>query len=414
MGALKDLYQMIWKELGGSRAFSDASEPLSRENLRREIARHGVAKEVNNLACMLLLNPRQKGSLPLYKESDEAAPIDDLELIVKNNVTAKKYVKTIKECILDLDELSAGADQAETEALHKDELSVAVLNLLHRQAAQVLVLSGADEKNQLELFLKQPKNFVRSVLLSGDRAPFAFDGVEFAKDLSSVDSDCREFIRKSHLEKKHNAVRKEDERFNRDALKIGRVIRKLDRALIEAKGKKRETLESKKARAEELLAKSTMLRRSALRDAFRAGDISDYYYCERGEQLQNSIFTHVPEMFEADALKDKEGYLKEHDLQDLSKEEREDVCNLARKKTEADKELYFKKKFLTNRKLARSNRYMISEMFLIKERFYRGLAEENGLYEDTPKTGEAIGNGETETAMRQNPPTEEKTRSVKK
>ena len=422
MGALKDLYQMIWEELGGSRAFSGSSDAPFAENFRREMVRHGVTKELNNLESMLLLKPRQKGALLLYKASDEAAPIDELELIVKNNVTAKRYVEILKECILELDELSTAEDEEETKALHKDDLSAGVLNLLHRQTAQVRILCGADV--MLERFLKHPKDFVRDVLLNGDRKLFSFDEVTFTEDLSSVELDCGEYLRKSHLTVKHNAVRKGDERFNRHALRIVREIRKRDRALAQSSDKKRESLEAKKEKAEEALVKATMTRREALRDAFRAGVISDYYYRERCEQLKKRDYTRVPEMFEADELRDKEQYLLAHDLQDLSKEERADICELARRKTEADKETYYKKLFLTHRALARGGRYMISEMSLNKERFYRGLAAESGLYEESPvtdkkgspvreKAGE-IGSDSNETAARQTPPIDEKTRSVKK
>ena len=389
MGALKDLYQKIRQELGESQDFSAMSEAPFAEKLRRDTIRHYVTKSLFDLERTLLLNPKQKGALFLSHEEDEAAPFDELEVIVRNNVNVHNHIGKIKECILDLDEISTTEDETETQELHRDELSGLVLNMLHRQLAQVYLLNGEDANGQAEWFLKQPKEFVRGVLLGADRKEDAFDDVRFERDLATADLDCREYLRKSHVKPRWSTVRAEDEIFNKDALKLLKDIRVWESNMKVATGKGFEELKRKKERAENVLAKATNARNSALRDAFRTGDISEYYYRQRTEQLERRDYSHVPAMFEVDEIKDRDRYLRSHDLQDLSKEEADAICVLALKRAEREKEIYLTKEFLTKRGLCHSRRYLISEMVINKNIFYRGLATGNGAYKKEEKEDEA-------------------------
>ena len=422
MGVLKDLYQSVWEELGGGRANSRTSEAPFAEKLRRETVRHFISKELFNLERMLLLNPQQKDSLFLFHEEDEHAPFDELELIVKNNVSARSHIGKVKECILDLDEISTVASDEITSELHRDELTVSVLNMLRNQTAQVYLLSGDDGNGQAEWFVKQPRSFVQATLLAGDRKENAFNAVCFEKDLSTLDLDCREYLHKPHPTGRWNAIRTEDEFFNRDALKLSKEIRMWEASKKNVTGIEREELERKIARAEKVLSKATATRNSALRDAYRTGEISEYYYRQRTEQLEKSDYSRVPEMFEVDELKNREQYLKSHDLQDLSKEEGDSICALAEKRAKKEKELYLKKEFLTRRGLSHSYRYLVSEMAINKEIFYRGLAAENGLYEVNEKEDEVcqvsidideIGEDYIGMTMRQVPSPGERVRSKK-
>ena len=380
MGALKDLYQKIQEEVGTSQSLSATAEAPFADKLRRDTIRHLVTKALFDLERTLLLNPQQKGALFLSHEEDENAPFDELEVIVRNNVSVQNHVGTTKECILDLDEISTTDDAEETKELHRDELSGLVLNMLQRQMAQVLILTGEDANGQAEWFIKQPKEFVRGVLLDADRQEDAFDDVRFEQDLATADLDCREYLRKSHSNPRWNTVRTEDEVFNRDASKLLKDIRVWETNMRSATGKELEELKRKKERAETVLAKATNARSSALRDAFRTGDISEYYYRQRTEQLERRDYGRVPEMFEVDELKNREQYLRSHDLQDLSKEEADAIYVLARKRAEREKEIYLKKEFLTKRGFCHSRRYLISEMVINKDIFYRGLATGNGPY----------------------------------
>ena len=423
MGALKDLYQKISEELGNSQEVSAMSEASFAENLRRDTIRHFVTKALFDLERMLLLNPQQKGALFLSHEDDEDAPFDELELIVRNNVSVNNHIGTIKECILDLDEISTTEDEEETKELHRDELSGKVLNMLHKQMAQIILLTDEDFNEQADLFVKQPKEFIRSVLLGSDRKEDAFDDVRFEKDLSTVDLDCREYLRKSHTNPKWNSIRSEDELFNKDASKLLRDIRTWEVSMRSATGEEFENLKRKKERAENVLSKATYTRNSAIQDAFRTGDISEYYYKQRSEQLTKRDYSHVPEMFEVDALKDREQYLRRHDLQDLSKEEGAAICALAQKRAERERGLFFRKEFITKRGLCYSPRYLISEMAINKDIFYRGLASGSGLYKE-PEENDAVeqisvdldepGEDYIGMTMRQVPTAEELERRLKK
>ena len=423
MGALKDLYQKISEELGNSQEVSAMSEASFAENLRRDTIRHFVTKALFDLERTLLLNPQQKGALFLSHEDDEDAPFDELELIVRNNVSVNNHIGTIKECILDLDEISTTEDEEETKELHRDELSGKVLNMLHKQMAQIILLTDEDFNEQADLFVKQPKEFIRSVLLGSDRKEDAFDDVRFEKDLSTVDLDCREYLRKSHTNPKWNSIRSEDELFNKDASKLLRDIRTWEVSMRSATGEEFENLKRKKERAENVLSKATYTRNSAIQDAFRTGDISEYYYKQRSEQLTKRDYSHVPEMFEMDALKDREQYLRRHDLQDLSKEEGAAICALAQKRAERERGLFFRKEFITKRGLCYSPRYLISEMAINKDVFYRGLASGSGLYKE-PEEDDAVeqisidldepGEDYIGMTMRQVPTAEELERRLKK
>ena len=134
MGALKDLYQSIDKELGGSQAFSHASEADFAKKLRRETIRHYISQELFDLELSLLLDDQQKGALFLSHREDKDAPLDELELIVRNKVSVNHYIGKAKKCILDLDELSTTDNEAETTELHRDEFSGKVLNMLQKQS----------------------------------------------------------------------------------------------------------------------------------------------------------------------------------------------------------------------------------------------------------------------------------------
>ena len=420
MGALKDLYQSIQEELGDSRFFSHTSEKPFTEKVRRETIRHYVSNELFNLECLLLLNPQQKDALFLSHGEGEDAPFDELELIVKNNVSAKKHMNTVKECIADLDEISTADSKEETKRLHKDELSQKVINMLHVQTAKVAILAGADE-SEADWFLKQPRSFIQAALVANDREKDAFDDVQIKSDLSTVDLDCHEYLRKPHSNSRWTTIRAEDNNFNVDAQKLMEDIHAWEASMKGATGKEQEELKRKKERAEKILLKATNARNSALRDAFRSGDISDYYYRQRSEQLEKRDYTRVPEMFEVDALKDREQYLKSHDLQDLSKEEGDVICDLALKRAEKDKEVYLKKEFLSERGLSRSGRYLVSEMAVNKDVFYRGLTTKEALQEEDKNEGCRIsidldepGEDYIGMTMRQTPSPGEKERSLKK
>ncbi|MBR1747806.1 MAG: hypothetical protein IJ735_06330 [Clostridia bacterium] len=423
MGALKDLYQKIREEVGTSQLLSAASDAPFTEKLRRDTIRHLVTKALFDLELTLLLNPQQKDALFLSHEEDEDAPFDELEVIVRNNVRVNNHIGKIKECVLDLDEISTTEDAEETKELHRDELSGKVLNMLHRQMAQVLLMTGEDANGQAEWLMKQPKEFIRGVLLGADRQEDAFDDVRFEQDLATADLDCREYLRKSHTNPKWNAIRAEDEIFNRDALKLLKDIRAWETNMRTATGNTLEELKRKKERAENVIAKATNARNSALRDAFRTGDISEYYYRQRSEQLDRRDYSRVPEMFEVDELKDREKYLKSHDLQDLSKSEAEAICALACKRAERERDIYLKKEFLTKRGLCHSRRYLIPEMAINKDIFYRGLAAGNGFCKEEEEEDEVsrISVDLDEPAedyigmtMRQVPTAEELARKLKK
>ena len=66
MGALKDLYQKIWDEIGGNQASQNMSEASFTEKLRRDTVRLRITKELNNLERMMLLNSKQMGALSIY------------------------------------------------------------------------------------------------------------------------------------------------------------------------------------------------------------------------------------------------------------------------------------------------------------------------------------------------------------
>jgi len=421
MGALKDLYQTISEELGKGEA--SHSEAAFTEKLRRDTVRHHVSKALFDLERTLLLNPQQKGALFPTRDEDAKAPFDELELIVKNNVFVKNHILNVKECILDLDEISTVDDPQETAELHRDELSCKVLNMLHVQTAQVLLLTDKDENGQASWFVKQPQAFLQGVLIGGDRKQDAFEDVHFDKDLSTVDLDCKEYLRKSRPNPKWNAVREEDEKFNKDALKLLRDLRRLQTEANISDGEKREEAERKIAQAEMVLAKATQARVGAIRDAFRTGDISEYYYKQRVDQLERREYTDVPEMFEVDALRNREQYLKNHDLQDLSKSEADAICALALTRAKKEKEIYLKKEFLTKRGLTHSERYLISEMALNKDAFYRGLSEGGGLCDEMTEEIDGcrisvdldeIGEDYIGMTMRQVPTAEELARRLKK
>lgn len=422
MGVLKDLYESILKELGVGQGLSSASGSAVTDKEGRANARRLVGNHLFDLECTLLLNSQQKGAMFLSHEEDDAQ-FDELELIVRNNVSVKKHIGTVKECILDLDEISTTDDEKETKELHRDELSQDVLNILQKQMTQVHILNDEEDNEDAKWFEKRPKEFVRGALIDGNRKENAFSDVRFNQDLSSVDMDCQKYLRNNHSNSTWNSVRSEDEVFNKDALKLLKEINNWTEKLKTATGKERDSLIRKKEKAENVLAKATNARNSALQDAFRTGDISEYYYRHRTDQLEKREYTRVPEMFEVDALKNREQYLKNHDLQDLSKDESDAIFAVALKRAEREKEIYLKKKYLTKKGLSRSRRYLIAEMAINKDIFYRGLASDGG-YRNTALEDEETNRISVDLdeqaedyigmTMKQVPTAEQKARSLKK
>ena len=165
MGVLKDLYKSILRELGVGQALSSASTLLVTDKEGRADARRLVGNRLFDLECTLLLNSQQKGAMFLSHEEDDA-PFDELELIVRNNVSVKNHIGSVKECILDLDEISTTDDEKETKELRRDELSQDVLNILQKQMAQVHILNDDEDNEDAKWFEKSPKEFVRSVLIN--------------------------------------------------------------------------------------------------------------------------------------------------------------------------------------------------------------------------------------------------------
>lgn len=376
MGVLKDLFKSILDELAenGQGYFGASAAPIAQEvkkgSVRKSISDHFSAAE-----RMLLMSPEQRDAMFLF---DESRPFDEVEFIAKSGVSARLYMRDVKECICELDDLSEGKDKKETEELHSDELSQTVLNALHKQAAQIMILNGKDEKDEIGWFVKQPKEFMQATLIENDRKADAFADVRFKKDLTKIDVDCNEYLLKSASDKSRNAIRKSDENFNRDAMRLVNDLQKAEYNLPASRGKERDKIEKLRQKTEQVLEKATEARETALKGAFRDGKITEYYYHQRTQQLESRDYTRVPEMFEVDELKDKERYLKDHDLQDLSPSERDSICVMAQKRGEKDKETYLKKDFLAKKGLASSERYLISEMAIDRFVFNLGLAAASG------------------------------------
>ena len=238
-----------------------------------------------------------------------------------------------------------------------------------------MLLTGDDAEGTAQWFVKEPQSFVRATLLEEGRQEDAFEGISFEHDLSSLDMDYNEFIQKQDVVRRSD-IKKADEAFNKEAIRLQRLIDKWDKSAQKAKGEYRSECEYQRERAKKDLALGIAARKNAVYEAFRAGVISEYYFDKRKEQLAKGDFSRVPELFEADALKDRRVYLKDHDLQDLEKEEADSILVMAKKKAERDKKNFYIKRFLMLYGLASAKRYEISEMKIEQQLLYRGFVSE--------------------------------------
>ena len=377
MGVLNRLYNLIFEKFDrGQTSFGVPVGPLD-VSQKRTLAREELADELNLLGCALLLTPNQQDGYSFEKGENEDAPFDELEFISKNSLTSRQYIANAKECIWELDEISVEDSETVETKFHSDVLSVKVLNLLQKQCAQVLFLTGDDAGGNALWLVKEPQSFVRAALLEKGRPADAFDEVPFDKDLSSIDIDYKEFLQNSdNLSAKE--MQKADSAFNKEAQRLQKLIKKWEKSADKTVGERRSECIAQTERARKNLARGVDARRSALYEAFRAGVISEYYFDKRRGQLAQGDFSKVPDLFEADALKDRRTYLKEHDLQDLDKQEADNILAMAKRKAERDKNNFFTKRFLMTRGLASEKRYEISEMKIEEQLLYRGFVSERG------------------------------------
>lgn len=374
MGFLKKLYELIKTEFDTNKTRLQAQ---GQSGAPTEIVRRELTDEIFLLERALLMNPKQLSEFDLTKSRElyRDAPFDELEFIVKNDLVSGQYVANARECVLDLYEISTVENENESEKYRGDDLAKATLNLLHRQAAQVLLLSGDDDNGRLAWLTKQPESFVQAALIEEGKPADAFDKVGYDEDLSALDIDYNEFLHKTSSEYRKNAEYAADKAFNKQATRQKRLIKKWEKKLFSAKGEYRMECEYQKSRAEKNLSRATEARREALADAFRLGEISEYYYRQRTEQLSSGDYSRLPGLFEADDLKNRSAYLKKHDLQDLSKAEADNILLLAKRRASEDKRVFFTKKFLSERKISSATRFTISEMKIDTELFYRGFSE---------------------------------------
>jgi|GEM_PF-2246387 len=383
MGFLSDFYHQMINKLGmGQAPFSMREQNLGQQE-QREVIRGKLAEDIAKIERALLMNPQQYATVSSSNDFfDDDLPFDELEFIIKNNLSSKQYIKNVKDCVLDLDSLSEGKSAEETKRLHKDELSQKVLNLIHKQSAQVMLLKSVEENDPVTWLVKEPASFVQATLLEADRQENSFDEIQFEKELSSLGFDYKEYLNRSLSAPSKSAIRQADEAFNKYALKQKKLINRWTRNAVKAKGEYKNECEYQKMRAEKDLARGVDARKSALLDAFRSGEIDAYYYNQRLEQLSVEDYSHTPELFEADALKNRSAYLKAHDLQDLKKDEADNIISLAKTKAEKDKKLFYAKSFLKKKSLASKKRYSITEMKTEKKMIYRGYSAGMEMYEE--------------------------------
>jgi len=211
-------------------------------------------------------------------------------------------------------------------------------------------------------------------LLEADKKADGFDDVDTERDLSSIELDFNDYLLKSGSSHTKNAVRQADETFNKDALRLQKSIRKWDKKAEKAKGENKSECLYQKMRAEKELSRSVSARKNVVQEAFRSGLITEYYYNQRTEQLEKGDFTKTPETFEVDAIKNRSEYLKEHDLQDLSKTEADEILGLAKSKAEKNKKVFLAKEFLAKNGLASDKRYTMPEMGINNDSYFRTLA----------------------------------------
>ena len=333
MGFLEDLYISAKKGLDLNQVPFDVQRTLIRPKLLNDI-------DIIERSLLIELKQADDSFLRTKDNSDTTIPFDELEFIVKNNVPVKQFIKRVKQCVWDLDKISTSDDQAETELLHRDALSVKVLNLLHRQAAQVLLLSGADDNGRASWFVKQPKAFIQAVLLEGDKPANPFDNVDFENDLSSLEQEYQNYLRRGGSSKRQAEICREDQTLNDQVTECRKDVQKWDKKIASEKGERLQEYKYRKMLTEKKPANLISARKAALLDEFRRCDINEYYYSQRAEQLASEDFSKVPDAFEADALKNRAKYLKEHDLQDLSKEEADAVFVLAEEKAKKSKNVF--------------------------------------------------------------------------
>ena len=375
MGALNRLYQYLQKKFDESQTVSGAPSDLVEIAQKRAFTRAELADRLRLIECALLLTPNQQEGFDLQTERSEDVPFDEVEFILKNSLTARQFISNAKDCILDLDEISFCEQEEERKALHRDDLAVKLLNLLHGLCAEVMLLILDDAGGIARWFVTEPHSFLRATLAEEGREETAFDEVLFDRDLSSLPMDYEEFLHKQDVLRKSD-VQKADEAFNKEARRQQKLIQKWDKSAQQAKGEYRRECEYQRERAKKELAQGVEARKNAVFEAFRAGVISEYYFDRRKEQLAKGDFSRVPDLFEAEALNDRRAYLKEHDLQDLDKDEADSILAIAKRKAERDKKSFYTKRFLMSAGIASPKRYGISEMKIEDQLLYRGFVTE--------------------------------------
>ena len=193
MGALNRLYQYLQKKFDESQTVSGAPSDLVEIAQKRAFTRAELADRLRLIECALLLTPNQQEGFDLQTERSEDVPFDEVEFILKNSLTARQFISNAKDCILDLDEISFCEQEEERKALHRDDLAVKLLNLLHGLCAEVMLLILDDAGGIARWFVTEPHSFLRATLAEEGREETAFDEVLFDRDLSSLPMDYEEF-----------------------------------------------------------------------------------------------------------------------------------------------------------------------------------------------------------------------------
>ena len=153
--------------------------------------------------------------------------------------------------------------------------------------------------------------------------------------------------------------------------------------------------------AQDRLAKAVAARKAQLLEDFRAGRIPEDYLNKRNEQLDNGKFNeNLPKMFEADQLKSKNDYLRDYakqfneknpgaefDLDELSKEEKNELYDRYVDNANRTKEQFIMQKYLEKeKKLNKFDKKTIAERIAAED---KRLAMMEKAYGDKTKAGVA-------------------------
>ena len=275
---------------------------------------------------------------PIEMKITKNKPFDDLKFIETNEIDLKEFNDKIERSIKDYDNHVEA--ELEKDPDYTPNLSRASFVKMAHNLATKVALIKPEQKNDPEYkrlmeFVNDPKKTANKMV----DAELNYDDLNFY-DAKDMKEEMDEFVKKQSGKSK----------------KYGKTEIDKDKALNKLlNGKKDYEIENHKKEIDD--------RMKELTEGFRKGEIPEDYYKARMEQLKNRDFkSDVPPMFLADKMPSMKDWAKQNEIDDLPKNDQKLAYNRAKEKAKRDKEMFFKRQYMKEQGLDKTEVLTLEEM----------------------------------------------------